>query len=88
MDPIAFSYGEILTMGGTPVALETVRAEGNLLRIHGGWDMAQRLNGQMYLDVPIGRTQLVDGKLTITPANTVVGTLADAITAALTQSQK
>lgn len=71
-----FAYGEILTPGGTPVALETVAA-GHVLRVHGGFDLAQRLNGQMYLDVPIGRTNLSDGTLKVDPAQLAVRTLAD-----------
>ena len=82
--PIELSYGEILTMGGTPVDLETVHA-GPMLRVQSGYELAQRLNGAMYLDVPIGRTSLSGGTLTIQPAQLAVGTLADAITAALSK---
>lgn len=66
-----FAYGEILTMGGIAVALETVAA-GTLLRVHGGFELAQRLNGQMYVDVPIGRTTLSDGTLKVDPADVAV----------------
>jgi hypothetical protein len=79
---ITLSYGEIFDANGSPVALELVAA-GLLLRIPGGLDMAMRLNGAMYLDVPIGRTSLASGVLTIQPADVVVGNLHDALTAAL-----
>jgi len=84
---IELSYGELLNMAGVPVALETVKSDGRLLRVHGGFELAQRLNGQMYVDVPIGGTHLAGGLLTIIPANVVVGTLADAITAALSKKK-
>lgn len=83
-EPITLTYGEILTMGGTPVALETVAA-GRLLRVHGGYELAQRGNGQMFIDVPIGRTSLAGGVLTVTPQQVVVKTLADLAQAALSK---
>lgn len=83
---IELSYGELLNMGGTKVALETAAA-GTVLRIPGGYELAQRLNGQMYLDVPVGRTSLAGGILTIQPGDVVIGNLADAITAALSKKK-
>lgn len=71
-----FSYGEILTMGGTAVALETVAA-GALLRVHGGASLPQRLNGQLYVDLPIGTTTVSEGTLKIGPAQLAIRTLAD-----------
>jgi hypothetical protein len=82
---IQLTYGELLTDTGVPVALETVAA-GTILRIPGGFELAQRLNGQMYLDVPIGRTQLAGGVLTIQPADVAVRSLTDLFTAALTRN--
>lgn len=76
--PIEVSYGEILTLGGVPVPLEIVAA-GHLVRIHGGFELAQRLNGAMYIDVPIGRTELSAGLLTVTPAQIAARTLTDAL---------
>lgn len=89
MDPIALSYGELLTMGGTPAVLETVSGVGGaLLRIPGGFEMAQRLNGARYIDIPIGRTTLAGGLLTIEPRDLPIRTLADAIAAALTEKPR
>lgn len=82
---IELTYGEILTDTGVPVALETVAA-GTVLRIPGGFELAQRLNGQMFLDVPIGRTALAGGVLTIQPAQLATRSLTDLLTAALTRS--
>lgn len=81
---IELSYGDVLNMGAVPVALETVAA-GDVLRVNGGYDLAQRLNGAMYLDVLIGRTELSGGTLTVQPFNLAVGTLEDAIAAALSK---
>jgi hypothetical protein len=74
--PLQLSDGEILTINGTKVALETVPA-GTMLRVHGGFELAQRLNGQGYLDMVIGRTQYADGALTITPVQIATRNLAD-----------
>jgi hypothetical protein len=59
-------YGELLSMGGGKVALETVAA-GDLLRVNGGYELVQRGNSNMFIDVLIGRTELSGGTLTITP---------------------
>jgi hypothetical protein len=72
-------YGEILNMGGVPVALETVAA-GEMLRVNGGFELAQRLNGAMYIDFVIGRTQLSGGSLTISPIQLAARNLTDALT--------
>jgi hypothetical protein len=74
---IGFSYGDILNPGGTPVALERVQATGGLLRVHGGYELAQRLNGAMYVDIPIGHTSLAGGLLTVQPQDVAVRNLAD-----------
>lgn len=84
--PMEFSYGELLNNGGTPVALEVVQA-GQLLRVHGGWDLAQRLNGQMFLDVLIGRTQLNDGVIQVQPLQMAARTLTDVLQAALSKGK-
>jgi hypothetical protein len=72
-------YGELLSMGGVPVALETVAA-GELLRVHGGFELAQRRNGLMYVDFLIGRTQLSGGTLTISPIQLAPRNLTDVLT--------
>lgn len=71
-------YGELLNMGGTPIALETVAA-GEMLRVNGGFELAQRLNGAMYIDMVIGRTQLADGTLTISPIQLASRNLVNAL---------
>lgn len=87
--PIVVSYGEIFNMGWTPIALEAVQTMGSVLRVHGGYDLAARLNGRMYLDVVIGQTQLADGLLTIQPVGFVGRkTLQDALTAAVNAAKK
>lgn len=73
---IQLAYGELLTPGGSPVALETVAA-GSVFRAHGGFELAQRLNGALYVDILIGRTQLVDGLITLYPMELTGDTLAD-----------
>lgn len=77
---IEVSYGELLNMGGVPVALETVAA-GEMLRVNGGFEIVQR--GLMYVDFVIGRTQLSDGTLTISPLQFASRTLLDTLTTAL-----
>lgn len=72
-------YGELLNMGGVPVSLETVAA-GELLRVHGGFELAQRRNGLMYVDFLIGRTQLSGGTLTISPIQLAPRNLTDVLT--------
>lgn len=79
---LTLTYGELLTPGGVPIALETVTA-GQVVRVRGGYELAQRLNGAMYLDVLIGRTQLAGGKLTITPMQTAPRNFVDVIADAL-----
>jgi len=81
---IEFAYGEILNMGGVPVALETVAA-GQLLRVHGGFELAQRLNGLMYIDVQIGRTQLAEDTLTVSPAELAMSNLSDVLASVITK---
>jgi hypothetical protein len=83
---ISLSYGEILSTNAVPTMLERVNGQGRLLRIPGGYELAQRLNGALYVDIPIGRTTLAGGLLTVEPRDVIVGTLADAITAAVTNS--
>lgn len=75
-ESVGFSYGELRTKGGTAVALETAAA-GHTLRIHTGFDLPQRLNNQLYADVPIGRTVLTGGLLTLQPQQVAVTNLAD-----------
>jgi hypothetical protein len=75
---IEVAYGELVNMGGVPVALETVAA-GELLRVNGGFELAQRLNGLMYVDMLIGRTELADGTLTISPVQFASRTLTAAL---------
>jgi hypothetical protein len=79
---IDVAYGELLNMGGAAVALETVAA-GSMLRVNGGFELPQRLNGLMYVDFVIGRTRLADGTLTITPLQFASRTLLDTLTTAL-----
>lgn len=76
---VGFSYGELLNLGGTPVALETIgpNIDGALLRVHGGFDLPQRQNGQLYLDLPTGRAALANGLLTVTPTQIATRNLAD-----------
>jgi hypothetical protein len=75
-------YGELLNPGGVPVSLETVTA-GELLRVHGGFELAQRRNGLMYVDFVIGRTQLSGGTLTISPIQLAPRNLTDVLSVAL-----
>jgi hypothetical protein len=72
-------YGELLSMGGATVSLETVGA-GKILRVHGGFELAQRRNGLMYVDFLIGRTQLSGGTLTISPIQLAPRNLTDVLT--------
>lgn len=74
--PLEVAYGELLSMGGVPVALETVAA-GEMIRVNGGFELAQRLNGAMYIDILIGRTELSDGTLTISPMQLAARNLTD-----------
>lgn len=83
-EPIILSYGDILNMGGNPVALETVAA-GRLLRVRGSYELSQRRNGHAFVDVPMGRTSLAGGVLTVTPAQTTVRTIADLAQAAVSR---
>lgn len=85
--PIELSYGDILTMGGTPAALETIRA-GKMLRIPGGFELAQRLNGQTFLDIVIGHTSLTDGILTVQPMQIATRNLEDFVTTAAPSPKK
>jgi hypothetical protein len=80
--PIEVVYGELLNMGGVPVALETVAA-GEMLRVNGGFELTQRRNGLMYVDMVIGRTQLANGTLTISPIQMASRSLLDTLTTAL-----
>ena len=75
----------MLTANGTATALEAVTA-GTVLRVPSGFDLAWRLQGQMYLDVPIGRTSLSGGLLTLQPLDVAPRNLTDVLTAALTKS--
>lgn len=83
---IEAAYGEVLTRGGTPVSPELVYA-GPVVRVHGGVDLVQRKNSALYLDVQIGRTQLADGVLTISPMQVTGDTLADQLTAAINKTK-
>jgi hypothetical protein len=76
---IEVAYGELLSMGGVPVALETVAA-GELLRVNGGFELAQRLNGAMFVDIQIGRTELSGGTLTISPMQLAARNLTNFLT--------
>lgn len=76
---IEVTYGELLGPGGTPVALESVSASSGLLRIHGGFDLAQRLNGALYLDIPIGETSLSAGTLILKPQGLAARSLVDVL---------
>lgn len=82
--PLEVSYGEILTAGGAPVVLETVAA-GAVLRVNGGFELAMRQNGAMYVDMLIGQTQLSDGTLTIQPLLKATRSYQDFVTAALSK---
>lgn len=79
---IELAYGELLSLGGTALALETATA-GTLMRVPGGYDLTHRQNALLYTDVPIGRTQLAGGTLTLSPAKLVTDNLADILTAAV-----
>lgn len=81
------AYGEILNRGGAPAALENVYA-GPYVRVMGGVDLAQRRNSAMYLDVQIGRTQLSEGTLTISPMQLTGDTLADQLAEAVNKRRK
>lgn len=81
-ETLDFTYGELLTMGGVPVALETVAA-GVMLRVNGGYDLAQRGNGDMFDDIVIGQTSLEAGVLTVTPLNTAFRSFEDAMALAI-----
>lgn len=76
---IELSYGEIFTMEGSKVALETVQA-GCVIRVPGGYELAQRLNGALFVDVLIGRTDLSNGLLTLSPFQAATSTYADLVT--------
>jgi hypothetical protein len=79
---LQFAYGDLLSMGNVPVALETVEPD-RLLRVNSNYDLAQRLHGQLYVDVPIGRLTLSAGLLTVQPLGFVGRTtLEDALMAA------
>lgn len=81
-EPLQFTFGEILTMGGVPAPLETVPA-GRVLRVHGGFELAQRLNGSMYLDMLMGQTQLAGGVLTVQPLQVAARNLTDVLALAM-----
>lgn len=83
---IELSFGELLTSGGVPASLETVAA-GSIVRIHGGFELAQRLNGAMFIDVLIGQTNLSGGTLTLQPMQIATRTFTDALTAAMTKKK-
>jgi hypothetical protein len=83
---ITVSYGELLSMGGTPVPLEIVAA-GTIVRVHGGFELAQRQNQALYVDVLIGQTSLSGGLLTLTPMQIASRTFQDIITDALTNKR-
>jgi len=84
---IGFSYGELLSPGGVPVDLEVAGAaiDGALLRVHGGWDLVQRKNAQLYLDVLLGRASLQDGVLTVQAMQSSTKNLADFVAKASTR---
>lgn len=84
---IEFTYGEILTMGGTAAALETVAA-GDLLRVHGGFELAMRQNGAMYIDVMIGQTNLANGTLTVKPFQRATRTYQDFVTESIERRKR
>lgn len=78
-ESIEFSYGEILTTGGVPVALETVEA-GRVLRVLG---LEPTRQGPMYVDVPIGHTSLSGGTLTVQPLGIATRSYQDFVTESL-----
>lgn len=78
-ESISFAYGEILSIGGVPVALETIMA-GQVVRVHGGGELAMRQNGAMYVDFLIGQTSLSDGTLTIQPLQHASRAFTDVLT--------
>lgn len=84
---ITVAYGELLNVGGVPVALETVAA-GSVVRVHGGYELAQRQNGAMFIDVPIGQTSLAAGTLTLQPMQVATRTFVDALTEAMRKKKK
>lgn len=81
--PLNVSYGELLSAGGVPVSLETVKA-GETVRV---WSTDLSRNGSGYVDFMIGRTQLSDGVLTISPLQLAPRSLVDVLTAALNKKK-
>lgn len=76
-ESIEVAYGELLNMGGVPVALETVAA-GTMLRVNGTYELAQRNNtGAAYVEFIIGRTLFDGATLTLTPLNIAPRTITD-----------
>lgn len=75
-------YGELLTMGGAAVVLEKVAA-GSMVRVMGGFELAARQNGAMYVDFMIGQTSLSGGTLTLQPLLKTTRTYQDFVTDAL-----
>jgi hypothetical protein len=84
---IDLTYGELLMYGGAPLALEAASA-GHVLRVRSGFDLAWRLQSQLYLDIPIGRTQLSDGVLTLQPSDVAARSLTDVLTKALNKKKR
>jgi hypothetical protein len=86
-ETVTVAYGELLSMNGAPVMLETVQA-GKVLRIPGGLDLPRSNYGRLYVDMLIGATSLVDGLLTIQPMQTAARSFTDVITQALQPKKK
>jgi hypothetical protein len=84
---IEVSQGDLLSMGGVPVALELVAA-GQMVRVHGGYELAMRQNGAMYVDVLIGQTTLSGGTLTLQPFHVATRSLTDALALAVSKKKK
>lgn len=59
------AQGELLTTGGVPVDINTIRAPGMVLRQHNTWDDTRDLHGKLHIDVPIARTVHKQGSRTV-----------------------
>lgn len=73
---VTLGYDDILSPGGVPVALESVRA-GQVVRVLGFTADAQVLGGSTYVDVLIGQSDMDDGGLVLTPFGAPARSLVD-----------
>jgi hypothetical protein len=65
--PLVLRYGDLLSAGQVPVALERAKA-GDLARVLGQFDDTQALAALPYLDVLVGQSEYdTDRELTLTP---------------------